>query len=147
MNTRTSAVSLACVTCVLILATSTVTGFFIRRTDPCRLNRCLNGGRCHALSGSGFYCSCPRGYHGSYCSLGNGMCEYHQCHNGGTCVDIGGWATCRCFFGYYGRDCSASVCDDFRCNHGGTCVVDFDSPKCQCRDNHHGDHCQFSSTS
>ncbi|KAF6211633.1 hypothetical protein GE061_012146 [Apolygus lucorum] len=76
-------------------------------TDICPLFYCLNGGTCSISSDRNFRCSCPPGFTGPRCEIGDIVCASQPCQNNGTCIAIPGQVSykCACLFGYTGDNC------------------------------------------
>lgn len=48
-------------------------------------------------------CECMIGYEGEVCQTNTDDCAFHQCMNGGSCVDGINSLTCTCQLGYKGK--------------------------------------------
>lgn len=114
-----------------------VTYEFITPTndDDCSPNPCKNGGSCTDLVG-GYSCSCPAGYSGITCEIGDSAspsamptplssdfpstapssqpseyddCDPDPCENGGICSDGFGSYLCTCPSGFEGDRCEINI--------------------------------------
>ena len=74
----------------------------------CPRVQCLNGGSCEDsnVTMSGFVCSCPHGYSGTYCEVSLPLCTPNPCMFDGICTEFDDRTfTCQCSLGRQGRLC------------------------------------------
>jgi len=123
---------------------------------------CKNQGFCSTVNedGSSTSCDCFYGFSGDYCEvfLKAPVCAGTDCglHGiQGQCVmGKDELATCYCYPGWGGDDCSVGIedsevdfCDGISCNNKGRCVEDVsalneDRWTCSCQDGWGGDNCE-----
>ncbi|KAJ7353819.1 Oncoprotein-induced transcript 3 protein [Desmophyllum pertusum] len=85
--------------------------------DACLYKRCHNGGTCNSnFTSGGFTCTCPVGYNGDTCALGDPCPKWFPCQNGATCSPIWNWPhfKCSCPSRYIGYKCETKL--------GNTCT-------------------------
>ncbi|VDM35149.1 unnamed protein product [Hydatigera taeniaeformis] len=118
----------------------------IAKCNPCVTNPCLNGGRCEAISGVEFKCTCEMPFYGDRCEKKVDACFEKPCKNGGTCevTDDLGHYRCECAAGFTGLDCEENVddCKNVECENGGVCVDGVNSYTCECASGFRGKHCE-----
>ncbi|XP_072844714.2 neurogenic locus notch homolog protein 4 [Pogona vitticeps] len=118
--------------------------------DPCKPERCQNGGTCflqalHPPVPPGYTCLCPAGFTGEQCqgSLED-PCFPSPCQHGGLCQRVSEKQyQCLCGSGWTGKNCQLmDFCPANPCANGGTCVITYPVIVCQCRAGFEGHTCQ-----
>ncbi|XP_068705792.1 uncharacterized protein [Montipora foliosa] len=72
-----------------------------------------------------------------------GVCLPNPCHNGGSCVNLGGTYECACKKGYKGRTCKErNPCLPNPCNNEGQCTVGGKGFECSCSSGWKGERCE-----
>ncbi|XP_055847074.1 cubilin homolog [Episyrphus balteatus] len=115
---------------------------------------CESTNICHPLAKCQYIsnvmvCVCPEGLVGSGygqkgCRSGSANpCNEHNCQNGGTCVNVGGMATCICRDGFESAHCEIqNICLSNPCLNGGTCTKHHNDTICVCPRGYSGNLCQ-----
>ncbi|CAB3990648.1 neurogenic locus notch homolog 1-like, partial [Paramuricea clavata] len=133
------------------------TRMLIRKTDPCLVFLCQNGGT-KERSGSTCICRCPTGYTGPRCETKTGrQCVPNPCKNRGTCEESLGRIKCNCLQGFRQPFCEKEIApkkiirvrpDNFGpclqnpCKNGGKCLPLKQGYDCQCSPQFTGPHCE-----
>lgn len=69
---------------------------------------CANGATC--LDGvNRFFCECPYGFQGRFCTVNMDDCAGQPCQNGGRCFDRVGDYECYCAEGFTGKSCESPI--------------------------------------
>ncbi|KAM9329386.1 sushi, von Willebrand factor type A, EGF and pentraxin domain-containing protein 1 [Gastrophryne carolinensis] len=110
----------------------------------CYLNPCQNSGTCKQV-GSGYTCSCLRGYTGTKCEINIDECKSMPCRNNGFCKDGIGTFECQCATGFRGSLCEENIneCASHPCKNEGTCVDGVNMFHCRCPNGFLGTHCEI----
>merc|ERR1719378_918096 len=82
--------------------------------DPCKPNRCKNGGKCWS-SGKSMKCECSSEFQGKYCQTQKDACSSNPCKNGGQCWSSGKSTFCDCTPEFEGKNCQTKI-DKDPCN-------------------------------
>ncbi|GFO20808.1 LOW QUALITY PROTEIN: low-density lipoprotein receptor-related protein 1 [Plakobranchus ocellatus] len=103
----------------------------------CTSDYCQNNGTCWHPVDQGQYkiaCRCQVGYSGPRCETVEPVDSWcpRWCKNHGECVrESSGYITCKCKFGFTGKDCSE--CLDLKCANDGICMKDSNGQSvCKC---------------
>ncbi|KAM3184572.1 hypothetical protein ACTXT7_008077 [Hymenolepis weldensis] len=117
-----------------------------KKCNPCSESSCLNGGKCEAISGVEFKCTCETPFYGDRCEKQMDTCFGKPCKNGGTCkmVDDLGHYRCECSTGFTGPNCEENIddCKDVVCKNGGVCVDGVNNYTCECAPGFRGKLCE-----
>ncbi|XP_048256923.1 uncharacterized protein LOC124140301 isoform X3 [Haliotis rufescens] len=112
--------------------------------SPVCTNYCQNGGSCSVIRHSPS-CSCPEGYSGQRCEIGDNPCASSPCYNGGACNILNVTTySCSCPAGTSGPRCETDVNDctsSTLCQNGGMCQDQINTFKCLCKDGFTGTIC------
>ncbi|VDL35398.1 unnamed protein product [Hymenolepis diminuta] len=116
------------------------------KCNPCSESPCLNGGKCEAISGVKFKCTCETPFYGDRCEKQMDICFGKPCKNGGTCkmIDSLGHYRCECSTGFTGPNCEENIddCKDVVCKNGGVCVDGVNNYTCECAPGFRGKLCE-----
>ena len=116
------------------------------------LQPCQNHGNCTNINttSSGFDCSCPTGFFGTYCQLDHRPCQTGTCWNNGTCTQASQTtANCACASGWQGTRCQTKVnyCANVTCLNNGVCRGSLRKYTCECLgDSFSGSHCEITAS-
>ena len=132
--------------------------------NECNANPCAHGSCVNAVDGfntqpNGYTCDCANtGWTGNSCQTNINECpspgvNTHECLNGGTCVDVGGFTasalkgyTCDCAAttDWEGLYCQTKIddCDSNPCKNGGACTDGNRSYTCACAAGYSGTDCE-----
>ncbi|XP_053558647.1 sushi, von Willebrand factor type A, EGF and pentraxin domain-containing protein 1 [Bombina bombina] len=112
--------------------------------NECFLNPCQNGGTCKQV-GSGYICTCTKGYTGAKCETDINECSSSPCKNKGKCVDGVGEFKCQCVSGYSGLLCEENIdeCSSNPCLNDGICIDEINFYRCQCANGFLGSQCEI----
>ncbi|XP_069622657.1 sushi, von Willebrand factor type A, EGF and pentraxin domain-containing protein 1 [Ranitomeya imitator] len=110
----------------------------------CVLNPCQNSGTCKQV-GSGYTCTCLKGYTGTKCEINIDDCKSMPCRNNGICNDGVGKFECRCPAGFRGSLCEENVneCTSSPCKNEGTCIDSINTYHCRCANGFLGSNCEI----
>nr|AKP06502.1 DSL-like protein 1 [Platynereis dumerilii] len=97
---------------------------------------------------------CLPGWTGTDCQTKEKkLCDTNPCKNGGSCVEQGGAASCKCTSQFKGAHCELSAatpapkrgpCDSLKCSNGGLCLEVSDTEaKCVCIGDFTGSKCEI----
>ncbi|KAM4808468.1 sushi, von Willebrand factor type A, EGF and pentraxin domain-containing protein 1 [Rhinophrynus dorsalis] len=112
--------------------------------NECFLNPCQNSGTCKQV-GSGYICSCLKGYTGAKCEIEMNECNSTPCRNNGICIDGIGEFKCQCLSGYSGPLCEEDVneCSSNPCLNEATCIDGINVYHCRCANGFVGTRCEI----
>ncbi|XP_068090442.1 sushi, von Willebrand factor type A, EGF and pentraxin domain-containing protein 1 isoform X2 [Hyperolius riggenbachi] len=110
----------------------------------CFLNPCQNSGTCKQV-GSGYTCTCLKGYTGTKCEINIDDCKSMPCRNNGICKDGIGQFECQCAAGFRGPFCEENIneCATHPCENEGTCVDAVNMFHCRCPNGFLGTRCEI----
>ncbi|KAM4706820.1 sushi, von Willebrand factor type A, EGF and pentraxin domain-containing protein 1 [Discoglossus pictus] len=112
--------------------------------NECFLNPCQNGGTCKQV-GSGYICTCLKGYTGAKCELEINECNTAPCQNNGLCIDGIGEFKCQCASGFSGPLCEENVneCSSSPCLNDAICIDGINIYHCRCANGFVGLRCEI----
>ncbi|XP_053321831.1 sushi, von Willebrand factor type A, EGF and pentraxin domain-containing protein 1 [Spea bombifrons] len=112
--------------------------------NECLLKPCQNGGTCKQV-GTGYICTCPKGYTGAKCDIDIDECHGTPCKNNGICFDQIGEYKCKCLSGYTGPQCEENVneCSSSPCLNEGICIDGINMYLCRCANGFLGPRCEI----
>ncbi|XP_062854371.1 protein crumbs homolog 2b [Trichomycterus rosablanca] len=111
--------------------------------DACANVNCSN---CISTPGmENYYCPCPDGFGGPYCTHNLDECESNPCTGiKSLCVDESNGYSCHCPKGYSGEDCQTEVmdCSDDPCFNNASCMWTPSGYECHCAPGFQGNQCE-----
>ncbi|OCU00923.1 sushi, von Willebrand factor type A, EGF and pentraxin domain-containing protein 1 isoform X1 [Xenopus laevis] len=112
--------------------------------NECLLNPCQNSGTCTQI-GSGYICSCIKGYTGAKCETEINECSSMPCRNNGICIDRVGEFECQCLSGFSGTLCEENVneCSSNPCLNEAICIDGVNAFHCRCANGFLGPRCEI----
>ncbi|XP_073447245.1 sushi, von Willebrand factor type A, EGF and pentraxin domain-containing protein 1 isoform X2 [Aquarana catesbeiana] len=110
----------------------------------CFLKPCQNSGTCKQV-GSGYTCTCLKGYTGTKCEINIDDCKSMPCRNNGICKDGIGKFECQCAAGFKGALCEENIneCASHPCTNEGSCVDGVNMFHCRCPNGFLGTRCEI----
>lgn len=73
--------------------------------SPCKVQPCINGGKCIELNITSFNCSCRGGYTGPFCGVDIDECASSPCPLHSNCINKLNNYSCICHKSHTGKDC------------------------------------------